>query len=313
MSASGKDFFSIVIPCYNRESLLPETLDSVAAQTYRPIHVIIVDNNSTDNSLAAAREWGARHEAVDFKVSVLEEREPGPSYARNTGMACVESEWMCFFDSDDLMEPDLVSEIMANREGADMIMWKRVQTTLYGDKISNMKFTKRPGIRSHLYHASAATQAFAIRTELARSSGGWDIDLPAWDDWEYGVRIFLANPRIKVIDRVLVLVRSHEDSISGVNFSSKQGLLERSIDKVRDDIRRSERRDTASLLRLADYRACVLAGLYAREGSLEAGANLYAETLRTGGKGRMRIILPLLYRYVKGGGRGASYLLDFFL
>mgnify|MGYP003210853934 CR=1 FL=1 len=66
----------IVIPVYNRERELRRTFDSVVAQTYRPIHVVLVDNGSTDGSLALCRELKGAYETDDFRITVVGSPEP---------------------------------------------------------------------------------------------------------------------------------------------------------------------------------------------------------------------------------------------
>ena len=72
----------IVIPVYNRERELRRTFDSVVAQTYRPIHVVLVDNGSTDGSLALCRELKGAYETDDFRIKLSkrlneDHRQPG--------------------------------------------------------------------------------------------------------------------------------------------------------------------------------------------------------------------------------------------
>ena len=102
----------IVIPVYNRERELRRTFDSVVAQTYRPIHVVLVDNGSTDGSLALCRELKGAYETDDFRITVVEEAKRGPSAARNRGLACVTEEFVAFLDSDDEYIPEAVSLYM---------------------------------------------------------------------------------------------------------------------------------------------------------------------------------------------------------
>lgn len=102
----------IVIPVYNRERELRRTFDSVVAQTYRPIHVVLVDNGSTDGSLALCRELKGAYETDDFRITVVEEAKRGPSAARNRGLACVTEEFVAFLDSDDEYIPESVSLYM---------------------------------------------------------------------------------------------------------------------------------------------------------------------------------------------------------
>ena len=64
---------AIVVPVYNREKELVRTFASIVAQTYRPLHVVLVDNDSTDRSLALCQELKVRYESDDFAVTVAQE------------------------------------------------------------------------------------------------------------------------------------------------------------------------------------------------------------------------------------------------
>ena len=99
---------TIIVPVYNRAHLVGATLDSIAAQTLRPIHLVLVDNNSQDNTLKVLLDFKKRHQSDDFKVTVLQETRRGAAAARNCGLQEATTEWVMFFDSDDIMAPDLL-------------------------------------------------------------------------------------------------------------------------------------------------------------------------------------------------------------
>src|SRR3974377_1332691 len=87
-----------ITPTYNRAELVLEALASVLAQTWQDFEVIVVDDGSTDSTLAALAAWG--------DIPVL--RHPvrlGVAAARNRGMAAAAGEWLAFLDSDDLWLP----------------------------------------------------------------------------------------------------------------------------------------------------------------------------------------------------------------
>jgi hypothetical protein len=88
---------SVVIPAYNSEAFIGETLDSVRAQSAPPSEVIVVDDGSADATSRVAAERGAR---------VIRQANQGVSVARNTGVAAATGEWVAFLDSDDLWAPD---------------------------------------------------------------------------------------------------------------------------------------------------------------------------------------------------------------
>src|SRR5262245_52962169 len=90
---SGTAQVAVIVPCYNAERTLAETLQSVVAQSF-PLELVVIDDGSTDDSLAIARtfEPGAR---------VLTGPNQGVSAARNLGIAETSADWIVFLDSDD--------------------------------------------------------------------------------------------------------------------------------------------------------------------------------------------------------------------
>lgn len=91
---------SIIIPCYNVEDYVAECLDSAINQTYRPIEIIAVDNNSTDKTLVILKDYELRHPDL---ITVLEEKKQGAPAARNKGMSEAKGDWLQFLDADDLL------------------------------------------------------------------------------------------------------------------------------------------------------------------------------------------------------------------
>ena len=100
---------SIIIPVYNRASVVPTTLQTVLAQTHRPLQVVLVDNDSTDDTRQVLERFREDHDCEDFKVVVTNEAHHTAGAARNRGFEHATGEWVMFFDSDDLMDMDLVA------------------------------------------------------------------------------------------------------------------------------------------------------------------------------------------------------------
>ncbi len=89
---------SVVIPVFDREHFLADAIQSVLSQTYRPLEVIVVDDGSSDGSVAIARSFP--------EVHVIEQDHAGPSVARNRGIAASSGEFLAFLDADDVMPAD---------------------------------------------------------------------------------------------------------------------------------------------------------------------------------------------------------------
>src|SRR5262245_57597408 len=97
---------SCVVPVFNGELYLREALDSILAQSYRPLEIIIADDGSTDGSLAIAREFSA-------DVRYVRHSTAGPAATRNLGLRAARGQFVAFLEADDLWHPDKVLRQMA--------------------------------------------------------------------------------------------------------------------------------------------------------------------------------------------------------
>ena len=111
---------SAVVPVWNVAGLLPRCLDSLLAQTHRPLEIIVVDDGSTDDSLAVMRRYAAQHP----EVHVVSGPHRGLGPARNTALNIAHGEYVCLVDADDWVEPTFVADLLthATRTGADVVI-----------------------------------------------------------------------------------------------------------------------------------------------------------------------------------------------
>lgn len=192
-----KPSVTIVIPVYNRADIVGRTLQSVAAQTLRPLSVVLVDNGSTDATPEVLRQWKAAVESPDFTVEVIEETRRGPSAARNAGLAAVKTEWTMFFDSDDIMLPDharRACEAAVARPDADMVGWPMRICDGEGRPRALRKFWAEDMTYFNIFRSITSSQQYMARTELFRRAGGWDESLSIAEDIELGQRILSLSP-----------------------------------------------------------------------------------------------------------------------
>lgn len=107
---------SIIVPVYNAESFLDECIDSIVQQCYTEFECILVDDGSIDRSGAICDQWAER----DSRIQVLHKQNGGVSNARNVGIERATGDYLTFIDSDDLVAPtylsDMVSVINENSE-----------------------------------------------------------------------------------------------------------------------------------------------------------------------------------------------------
>ncbi|MFV0410936.1 MAG: glycosyltransferase [Paracoccus sp. (in: a-proteobacteria)] len=109
---------SVIVPLFNKESFIAETLDSIAACPYPAKEVIVVDDCSTDGSTGIAREICARH---GWRV-ITHEQNGGLSVSRNTGLDAALGEYVHFWDADDVYAPDGIGRLLCimHEDAADI-------------------------------------------------------------------------------------------------------------------------------------------------------------------------------------------------
>lgn len=110
---------SVVIPVYNVEEFLAEALDSVLAQTYTNLEIIVIDDGATDSSPAICDEYARRHK----RITVIHQSNGGLGNARNVGARLAGGTYIAFMDSDDLLYPHSYEVMVRSLEssGSDMV------------------------------------------------------------------------------------------------------------------------------------------------------------------------------------------------
>ena len=314
---------SIIIPVYNRAHIVGATLDSVVAQTHRPLQVVLVDNYSTDDTLQVLETFKKEHPSLDVVVTREEHRTAGA--ARNHGFELATGEWVLFFDSDDIMEPELVESYVKNIENAtakgnqpDLVCSR--STLVFPDGSQReAPFHKSDLFANHILHGQLATQRYAVRRDFFASTDGWNINLPGWNDWELGMRLLLANPKVAYMTRRPQVIINHNgaDSITGTEFHSRQGQWEHVIDIMKGELRSSLLKPVyrTRFERLLEYRRLVLAAQYEREGCPDLAKPLCQEAyqaLRESYRNNRRwrwLVAPVtrrLFARIAAGKRGSA-------
>lgn len=110
---------SIIVPVYNAEKYLGETIQSIMNQDYHDFELILINDGSKDRSLDICNEFAQKYS----QIRVINQKNSGVSAARNRGLAEAKGEFIAFADADDLLEKDMLSVLIkcANEHGADVV------------------------------------------------------------------------------------------------------------------------------------------------------------------------------------------------
>jgi glycosyltransferase involved in cell wall biosynthesis len=188
---------SILVPCYNAAPWLAQTLESALAQTWSHREVIVVDDGSTDDSIAIARGFESRG------VRVVTQPNAGASAARNHALRIARGDLVQFLDADDLLAPGKIAaqvRLLAERPPGEIAScaWGRFTSdpaqAAFVDRVVFRDFTALDFLvlaaeTGAMMHPST----WLVPREIASRAGPWDETLSLNDDGEYFCRVLLAS------------------------------------------------------------------------------------------------------------------------
>jgi glycosyltransferase involved in cell wall biosynthesis len=201
---------SVIIPTYNRLALLPETLASVLAQTDVEREVIVVDDGSTDETLAYLRTQ---------PVIVVSLPHCGvPAVARNAGLARAGGDLIAFLDSDDIWEPTALVQLSAGLEAAPEAGFAFCDYTYFGALGAGDHLPDACRRSGDLFEPLLAADILVmggvlIRRQAIEAVGVFDERCRIAEDWDYWLRLAAGFPAVYV-DRRLVRLRAHPTGLS---------------------------------------------------------------------------------------------------
>lgn len=190
---------SVVVPTFNRAHLIVQTLDSVRAQTYRPIEVIVVDDGSSDDTAEIIEAWKNRCASEDLRVSFFSQTNQGAQVARNRGLVESRGEYVQFVDSDDLLMPQKLERSVSvlTTTGAAYAVENYVEfDDETGEILETTDLTRRDKTpHAHLVSNALHTIAPVFRRHVVKTVGPWSEGLDIWQDTEYMFRVLASEYR----------------------------------------------------------------------------------------------------------------------
>jgi len=232
---------SVLIPAFNAEHTIGDTLRSAFAQTWPNIEVIVVNDGSRDRT---ADIVGA---AGDRRVRMIEQVNQGAAAARNTAYSACRGDLIQWLDADDLLAPDKIArQVEMWRQLGDRRLllsgaWAGFMhrpdraafrpTPLWNDLTATDWLLRK--MRDNLYMQTAT---WLVARELTEAAGAWDTHLLADDDGEYFCRVLMASHGVKFVPQARVYYRSSGvASLSYIGQSSRK--LEAHLLSIRKHVR----------------------------------------------------------------------------
>jgi GT2 family glycosyltransferase len=207
-----KPLVSILIPAFNAEEWIVDTIKSATGQTWPRKEIIIVDDGSTDQTLRIARQFASK------ELKVLTQQNQGAAAARNKAFSVCQGDYIQWLDADDLLAPDKIARQMTVFESYEenrlllSCAWGRfiyrvsrakfIPTRLWCD-LSPIEWL----IRKMGENLFLAQHTWLTSHVLCEAAGPWDTRLLTDDDGEYFCRVVLASDGIRFVPEAKVFYR----------------------------------------------------------------------------------------------------------
>lgn len=200
---------SIVIPAFNSEKYIKETLESCLSQTYKNIELVIVNDGSNDHTEKIIFEV---LKTSDCNINYSLQNNEGLCGARNKGISMANGSFILFLDSDDLLFPNAIEVLISSIEDNDVAIgsWcdfdsqttEIVREITYNDDINiNPLF-------SYLRFKPTVSTALIRKSSLIN----WDTSLKTWDVTQYFIILFSIGKKFRFINKVVTSIRQHNNS-----------------------------------------------------------------------------------------------------
>ncbi len=203
---------SILIPAYDAERWIADTIRSALAQTWPRKEIIVVDDGSNDRTLSITRQFASE------QVSVVTQKNQGASTARNRALALSQGEFIQWLDADDILSPDKIAKQMNawsrhnSRRTLLSSAWAYfyyrldranfIPNSLWSDLSPVEWLIRKMGQNLHMPPAT-----WLVSRELTQAAGPWDRRLSLDDDGEYFCRVILASDAIRFVPDAKVFYR----------------------------------------------------------------------------------------------------------
>lgn len=221
---------SVVVPVYNRSKLIGQTLRALQAQTRPPDEIIIVDDGSTDDTVAVARRYVG-------PGNVVEVPNGGPARARNRGLIEARGEFIQFMDSDDLPTPQFIAARLRAMKAAraDIAYGPWMPAWINGDTVTGDGLVRQNAAVARPLDAFLQEWVLfipnaMIRRSLLEDAGGYPEGMMTGEDMLLLFRMLRRTSRLAHTDRSLLLVRQHpEGQISASSTLAARRIIDELI------------------------------------------------------------------------------------
>jgi glycosyltransferase involved in cell wall biosynthesis len=206
------DLVSIIVPCYKQAHFLNETLHSVLDQTYSNWECIIVNDGSPDNTDVISQQWCEK----DNRFSYLYKENGGLPSARNAGVKRSKGEFIVALDSDDILHPDFLRQLVPQLKSDDNLGIVSCYRYFFRENKANIMYEyKASGSTYHdLMFENKLMPSSIYRKKCWEEVGGYDESMvKGFEDWEFWLNITKRGWGFKFVEEFLFYYRKAKKSM----------------------------------------------------------------------------------------------------
>ena len=208
---------SVIVPVFNRQDYVAETIESIVKQTYKNIEIIIINDGSTDDSEKIIRTFQSQYpDAID----VINQKNQGQVKARNNGLEIARGEFIAFLDSDDVWSLDKVEKQMNRFKNKIGLVYSGVQyIDTWGNVIGEEQCDQ--SIKGSVYEKLLVKNRMTggtviIKNAVLKEVGLFDETLEAAENWDLWIRATQFY-EVDFVDEPLLKYRKHSGNMSSNN------------------------------------------------------------------------------------------------
>ncbi len=213
---------SIIVPCYNQAHFLDECLQSVMNQTFQNWECVVVNDGSTDNTLAMATKWTQ----ADSRFKILDQANSGLAAARNNGIALSVSEIILPLDADNKLKPIFLERAINLFQLKPEVDVVHGNAQNFGEK-SNVWFSE-PFDFSKMVLNNYIDACAAFRKTAWEKVNGFDLKMPVmgFEDWDFWLRLSVLGSHFEYVNELLFDYRVREQSMLTDAWQKRDLLLQ---------------------------------------------------------------------------------------
>ncbi len=215
---------SIIMPCYNKEQYIAETLATVEAQTYKNWELVLIDDSSPDDTIGAARRYIESHHWPVVKVIYLHQANQGPSEARNNGIRHSHGDYILPLDPDDKIAPTYIEKgvaILQSRPDIKLVYCEADSFGAWNSPWPHREYKHETMLWYNLIHNSAIYR----RTDYEQTPGYNPNMRHGLEDWDFYLSLLGPDDKVHCIDEILYHWRAAAEQRTEDADAHQQELL----------------------------------------------------------------------------------------